>query len=141
MDSPFRASDVISSFLEFVESQDGDTNMRGNVDLLPSCDYSRDFKAPSSGYLTQINALKVGVASVSLGAGRETKASIIDMGAGIVLQKKIGDKVEKGDIIARLYTSDEDDFEEAENHLSSAIKIEADKPERKSIILKTILKN
>ena len=74
---------------------------------------STEVKAEKDGYITHIDAEGCGFASAMLGAGRETRESEIDYTAGIILHKKTGEKVEKGDVLAALYTSKEELFEAA----------------------------
>ena len=70
-----------------------------------------------------MDAESIGIASVVLGAGRETKDDTIDMSAGIVLNKKTGDKVAKGDTLATLYTCNKKSFDASKNKFLSAIKL------------------
>ena len=75
-----------------------------------------------------MNAEEIGVASVILGAGREKKEDAIDFSAGIVLNKKTGNKVAKGDIIATLYTNNKDSLKTAKEKFLSAIEYSNEKP-------------
>jgi len=85
-------------FLEFVESQGGD------ITALPKGDIKRDVLSPKDGYITNIDALKLGLLSLKLGSGRTTMDDVIDPTAGIVLNKDINDYVKKGDILMTVYT-------------------------------------
>lgn len=86
-------------FLEFVHEQQGD------LALLPESTYVYEVKSPEDGFLANIDALKLGNLSMHLGAGRENLEDHIDYGAGIVLHKNVGDKVDKGDLLMSVYTS------------------------------------
>ena len=86
-----------------------------------------------------MNALDIGLASVKLGAGRETKDSEIDFGAGIILKKKIGDYVTKDDILAVLYTNNPSNFPKAKKLMDLVYKFSKEKPQKKALILKTIM--
>lgn len=86
-------------FLEFVKRQGGD------IEKLALSKNIYQIKASRDGYISNIDALKLGKLSMSLGAGRETLEDKIDYGAGIVLEKQVGDKVSKGDVLMNLYTN------------------------------------
>ncbi|WCO00487.1 pyrimidine-nucleoside phosphorylase [Psychroserpens ponticola] len=129
---------AFDKFKEFVKAQGGDVNSVENTDQLPSTKYSRTYKSEHQGYISELNALDVGLASVKLGAGRETKTSNIDFGAGIVLKKKIGDFVNKGDSLAELFSNDEGSFEKANELMTLAYKFADKKPLANPLILKTV---
>ena len=82
-----------------------------------------------------------GIASVMLGAGRETKESRLDYGAGIVLRKKPGDWVEAGDVLAVLYASKEELFYSAERKLIEAIVMSGEPPVKKPLIYAKVQKD
>ena len=85
-------------FLEFVKYQGGD------IDKLKLSKKSYEFRSPKEGYLNNINALELGKLSMQLGSGRENLDDSIDYGAGVVINKNIGDYVKRGDILMTLYT-------------------------------------
>lgn len=107
------SGDAYQKFLDFVRLQDGNVESIKNYDLLPSAQYTFEFKSEHEGYITNLDALKVGLASVALGAGRATAEASIDKGAGIVLQKKTNDFVQKDDVLAVLYADHQAYFEKA----------------------------
>ncbi|HRX27785.1 MAG TPA: pyrimidine-nucleoside phosphorylase [Saprospiraceae bacterium] len=129
---------AIQKFYELVESQGGNLEMVKHPEKLPSTTFSYDYRSSQSGYVQSIFAQEIGLAAVSLGAGRETKDSAIDFGAGIMLLAKPGDKVEKGDVLMRLYANDKAKFEVAKLHLDRAILFSNEKPEKSPLIIKTI---
>ena len=88
-----------NKFLEFIKYQHGDINK------LPKVKNKYEVKTLNSGYISNIDALSLGKLSMNLGAGRETLEDTIDYGAGIVLNKTVGDSVEIGDILMTLYTN------------------------------------
>ncbi|NLI93573.1 MAG: pyrimidine-nucleoside phosphorylase [Peptococcaceae bacterium] len=96
---------AMEKFLEFVAAQGGDTEAvsRKKLQIAP---YKAEIQAEKDGYIHRIDARTIGVCAMNLGAGRETKESAIDLGAGIYLQKKSGDYVRKGETVLELYTSD-----------------------------------
>ena len=84
--------------MEFVKYQGGD------IDKLKLSKKSYEFRSPKEGYLNNINALELGKLSMQLGSGRENLDDSIDYGAGVVINKNIGDYVKRGDILMTLYT-------------------------------------
>lgn len=125
-------------FTEFISAQGGDISKIENTDTLPKADIIYNVLAPESGYITGMQAETIGSASVILGAGREKKDDIIDYSAGIVLFKKTGDKVEKGEKIAELHTNDESKIESAEKLFLSALTFGDEAPAKQKLIYKTI---
>lgn len=121
--------DLISSgaafakFKEFIATQGGDADQADFPETLPAAKYMREVKAPESGFIHRLEADLIGHASMLLGAGRATKADVIDLGAGIMLRQKRGDRVAKGQVLAELYANKESLFAEAEKVVLSAYKI------------------
>ena len=129
---------AFEKFKEFVNAQGGEVSAVDNTNELPSAKFSRLYKSKYEGYVSELNALDVGLASVKLGAGRETKDSVIDYGAGIRLHKKIGDFVTVGEPLAELHTNDESTFEKAEKLMDLAYKFAKENTIEKTLILKTM---
>lgn len=96
---------------------------------------SVDLKADKDGYISNIQCEEVGLAAMMLGAGRETKDSVIDMGVGLKLVKHVGDKVSAGDVIAELYVNTSKDNSKAIARLKSAIEIVPEKVTAQKLIL------
>ena len=104
---------------QMVIAQGGDVSYIDHPEKFPLSKHSVEVKASKSGYIKHIVALEIGESAMRLGAGRETFDDVIDMSAGIVLNKKVGDKVEKGEVLCVVHTNKEDyapilkDIEEA----------------------------
>ena len=111
--------------------------MLENTDLLPSAK-SFEIISDKSGYITKMDAEKIGSLSVSLGAGRIKKDDAIDFGAGFVLLKKTGDKIEKGEVICTAFTNREVSKEEITSAYLGAVKIEEKAAEKLPLIYKII---
>jgi len=126
--------EALTKFEEFIQSQGGNIDHIKNVDLLPVSLYTRNYTSKSSGYIKELKALEIGQSSVLLGAGRETKSSQLDYGAGIVLKKKIGDWVQEGDTLATLHSNDKDAFNHAFLHMDQAYVIDENKPASSDLI-------
>ncbi len=129
---------AFKKFKELVKAQGGDLKVVEETNLLPTTQFSETFKSKTEGYIHQLNALDVGLASVKLGAGRETKTSEIDYGAGILLKKKIGDYVKKDEVLAILYSNEISNFESANEFMEKAYKFSKEQPLEKPLILKTM---
>jgi pyrimidine-nucleoside phosphorylase len=110
-------------FTSWIIAQGGDEALAKNPSLLPEAKIQHPVRATKSGYITKMNAEEIGIASVVLGAGRETKDSVIDHSAGIVLTKKLGDRVEVGDTLAILHTNNESTIKKAEADFLEAVTI------------------
>ena len=94
-------------FREFVERQGGDVSVVDDPSRIPPVTYEVPVTAPRSGYVAEINAEEIGTASLLLGGGREKKEDTIDPLVGIRVDKKVGDRVNEGDVIGVLYGNDE----------------------------------
>ncbi len=130
---------AFSKFKEMISAQGGNIEQIENPSLLPQASKCIEVIAEESGYVADLKAFDIGMASMKLGAGRETKASVIDMAAGIYLYKKIGDSVSKGDVLAKMYTNDESNIELSKSKIINAYSFTKDKIEPNSIIRKTII--
>ena len=128
---------ALSKMREWIEAQGGDGRFIDDPSLLPTAKNSLDIICETDGYITSMNAEKIGIASVMLGAGRESKEDSIDLSAGIVMNKKVGDSVTKGDLLATLYYNDISPENARECYLS-ALSISDEKPTEKPLIYKTI---
>jgi pyrimidine-nucleoside phosphorylase len=123
-----------NKFVEWIGAQGGDTSLALDPERFPKAKYVYEIKAPVDGFIVHTNAEKIGLASVALGAGRATKDSLIDYSAGIILEKKTGDQVKCGDVIARLYANDESFFAEAQTILCSGVEYGEERTEGARLI-------
>lgn len=126
---------AINKFAEMIEKQGGNRAVINDYSVFPQVKYKLDLVAETSGYICHMKTDAIGVASLELGAGRETKESIIDYAAGIYINKKTGDKVEKGDVIATLYTNKKEKLPQACSLLKQAISLSDSQPEKLPLIL------
>jgi len=99
---------ALEKLRQIVIHQGGDVSYIDHPEKFPISKNVIEVKASKSGYIRQIVALEIGESAMRLGAGRETFDDVIDMSAGIVLRKKVGAKVEKGDVLCVVYTNKED---------------------------------
>ena len=117
---------AFNKLCEFVEAQGGDSSYIKDLSKFPVAKHAIEVKASEEGYLNKICAIELGEASCSLGAGRRTKDDVIDYTAGIVLNKKCGDLVKKGDLLATVYTN-HDNYDAEIKQISDAFTIGKEK--------------
>lgn len=130
-----------NKFIEMVEAQGGDSNVIKDVDKFEKSKYSFELKSEYSGYINSMDTESLGIASVMLGAGRETKDSVIDFSAGIIINKKYGEYIEAGEVLATMYANDESLFEAAAKKYLEAIEIKNTRPEIKPLIYARVSKD
>lgn len=99
---------ALDKMAEFVRAQGGDSEFVYNPELLKLASIRYDVKSPFDGYVSEILTDEIGMASLVLGGGRATKDSKIDLSVGIIINKKLGDKVSKNETLATLYASDDE---------------------------------
>jgi len=128
--------EALASLAKLVEAQGGDASFVYDVSKFAKAKYTIDVKALKDGYVGFINALEIGNAAMLLGAGRAMLTDNIDHSVGIVLNKKVGSLVNKGDVIATIHSNKEDNSKEIDM-LSNAYCIQNDKVESK-LILKVV---
>lgn len=107
---------ALAKFKEFLANQGGDASIVDDLTKLPQAKYKIELPAKQSGYISRMVADEIGVASMILGAGRATKEDVIDLAVGLVLHKKVGDKVEEGESILTIY-SNRDNVEDVKQKL------------------------
>jgi len=121
---------AFEKFVEFVKYQGGDISYVLHPEKLPLANNLINIYSPKSGYVKSLDALAIGIGSMRLGGGRETIDQKIDMAAGIYLNKKIGDYVEKGEVLCTLHTN-KDNVDEIIENVSNAYIITEEKFEYK----------
>lgn len=110
---------AFEKFVEFVKAQKGDTSYILNPDKFEMAKNIVPIYSDKEGIIKRIDALTIGKCAMKLGGGREVITDVIDMSAGIVLNKKIGDKVEKGELLCTLYTN-KNEYSEIESETKNA---------------------
>ncbi len=118
-----RSGAALHKLAEFVEAQGGDKRYVYEPDRFPQASLTYEVKAEADGYISAMNTEEIGLTSLVLGGGRETKESEIDLTVGIVFEKKIGAKVNSGDTIAVLHANDREKLSAATKRLQDAITI------------------
>lgn len=115
---------ALDKFKTFLENQGGDASVVDSPELLPTAEYQIDYKSKSSGVVSELIANEIGVASMMLGAGRQTKEDDIDLSVGIVLNKKVGDNVNEGESLLTIH-SNRENVDDVIKKLDESIEIKA----------------
>ena len=123
-----KSGKALEKFKEWISHQGGNVGWIENPDLFPKAEFKEEIKAENDCYISSMDAEEIGISSVILGAGREKKDDIIDMTAGIILNKKTGDKIKKGDIIATLYTNNKNSLKSSKEKFIKAVEFSGEKP-------------
>ena len=125
---------ALETLAKMVKAQGGDDSVIYHPETFAKATYEYTVKSPRDGYIVAVDTEGYGVASLLLGAGRNTMEDVIDYTAGIMLRAKTGDFVKAGDPIATLYTCDESRFGAAEKRLLDATTIGDERPEERPLI-------
>ncbi|WP_044896447.1 pyrimidine-nucleoside phosphorylase [Bacillus alveayuensis] len=137
LEKSIQSGKALEAFKTFIQAQGGDPSVVDDPMKLPQAKYTYELEAKEDGYVAEIVADSVGTAAMWLGAGRATKESTIDLAVGLVLNKKIGDEVKKGESLVTIY-SNQEDIEEVKQKLYESIPISKEKVERPTLIYETI---
>lgn len=129
---------ALNKLCEMISAQGGNAGVVDDFSLFKQPKHTVEISSEREGYIEHTDAEKIGLASVILGAGREKKGDPIDSSAGIVLKKKTGDRVEKGDTLAIFYTDDESKIEEAKREFFEAFTFDNKKPPAQKLIYRII---
>ena len=125
-------------FKQVVAAQGGNPQALDKFELLPNATGMREVTSPRGGYVSLIDAEDIGIASNMIGAGRDRKEDPIDPAVGIILEVKVGEKVDAGSVLCRLYYTREDRVEEAAEMVEDAFRISAQKPDERELILEVV---
>jgi pyrimidine-nucleoside phosphorylase len=125
-------------FKEVIEAQGGNPQVLDRFELLPNATGVREISSPRAGYISAIDAEGIGKASAMIGAGRNTKEDTIDPAVGVILEVKVGQKVEGGAVLCRLYYTGDEQVEEASQQIEDAFRISATAPEERELILEVV---
>jgi pyrimidine-nucleoside phosphorylase len=132
----------LNRLADLIIAQGGDSAVLDKMDLLPQPAKKIEITSQSTGYVSAIDALEVGLAAKILGAGRKTKDDDIDHSIGIYLKKKIGDKIAPGDLLAVFYSDgDEEKIEPAREKFLAAYSFDSNKVDPPKLIHARITKD
>jgi pyrimidine-nucleoside phosphorylase/thymidine phosphorylase len=129
---------AFAKFRAVVEAQGGNSQALDRFELLPNATGMREILSPRAGYISAIMAEEMGRASAMMGAGRASKEDSIDPAVGIILEVKVGEKVDAGAVLCRLYYTAEDNLEEAAELVEDAFRISGTRPDERELILEVV---
>ena len=125
-------------FRQVVQAQGGNPQALDRFDLLPNATGMREVLSPRAGFVSAIKAEDIGRASQMMGAGRMVKEDVIDHAVGVILEVKVGEKVEAGSVLCRLYYTGEEHLDEAADLVEDAFRVSNARPEERELILEVV---
>jgi pyrimidine-nucleoside phosphorylase len=123
---------------EVIRAQGGEPRVLDHFDLLPNATGVREITSPRNGYISAIDAQSIGLAASMIGAGRDTKDDPIDPAVGVILEVKVGQKVDAGSVLCRIYYTKEDRLDDAANLVEDAFRLSTAPPEERELILEVV---
>ena len=129
-----RSGKALEKLAELVEAQGGDADAVYEPSMLPAAEIRLEVPSAETGYVSHIDAEKVGLVSMHLGGGRATKESSIDLAVGVVLHKKLGERVEIGESLGTVHANDADKAQQAAELLRGCFTLSAEPVERPAFI-------
>ena len=125
---------ALAKLKEWIAAQGGDADYIAHPEKFPVSAYVHDIHATESGYISKMNTEEIGICACDLGAGRVSKEDVIDHSAGIIIHKKTGDRIEKGELIATLHTNKESAIPQVEARYLRALSVSESAPEAAPVI-------
>jgi pyrimidine-nucleoside phosphorylase len=125
-------------FKEVITAQGGNAQVLDRFELLPNATGAREISTSRGGYVSAIDAELIGQASSMIGAGRNTKEDSVDPAVGVILEVKVGQKIEPGTILCRLYHTSENNLEEAADLVEDAFRIAQQPSDERDLILEVV---
>lgn len=129
---------ALNKLAEFIAGQGGDDRVIDDHTLFPQPSCCSEIHSPADGYVDSIDARSIGLASQHSGAGRATKEDSIDLSAGILLHKKVGDPVRKGDLLATVHGNDRTRTERGAKEAATAFRIRDQRPQESKLVKRII---
>ena len=129
-----KSGDALKKLADMVSAQGGNPDLVYHPENFKVPEYSKEIVSLEEGFVSQIVANKIGLASMKLGAGRERKEDAIDLQAGVLLRKKLGQAVKRGETIAVLFSSDENKLNEAATMVLDSYSISDSPPKEKPLV-------
>jgi pyrimidine-nucleoside phosphorylase len=125
-------------FRQLVQAQGGDLSAIDNPERLPQAPVVEDVPAPRTGFLAEVNARTVGLASVDLGAGRATKGAPIDHAVGLVIHRSVGERVREGDVLFTVHARTPEQAAEARDRVLGAHRFSRQRTEPLPLFYRTV---
>lgn len=134
LEQAVKSGNALKKLADLVTAQGGDAGAVYDTGLLPHASLEEEIFSPVEGYVSRIVCDEIGMCSLILGGGRETKDSQIDLSVGLVLHKKKGDFVKKGESLATIYGNDRDKMNAAKERFLAAYHFSGQKPAESKLI-------
>jgi pyrimidine-nucleoside phosphorylase len=125
-------------FKEVIQAQGGNPQVLDRFELLPNATGEREILSPRSGYVSAIDAEYIGLASSMIGAGRDRKEDAIDHAVGVILETKVGQKIDAGAVLCRIYYTGDERLEDAAQMVEDAFRISQTVPDERNLILEVV---
>ncbi len=129
-----KSGKAFDKFVEIVKAQNGKSDLIFYPEKYPKSKFNEIIKSNSSGYLSEVNTYELGMAGIDLGAGRKTKDDMIDPKAGIIFNYKIGDTINKGVMLAEIFSDSKTGIAAAKKRVEGAVKISKTKPKKPELL-------
>jgi len=123
---------------DVIQAQGGDPRVLDRFELLPNATGAREIASPRAGYVSAVDAEGIGRAAAMIGGGREAPGGTIDPAVGVILEVKVGQKVDAGGVLCRLYYTSEEHVEDAAQVMEDAFRISNSAPEERALILEVV---
>jgi len=133
-----RSGKAHEKFLQLVKTQGGEVSLIKHLEQYPKSKYIEHITASIDGYVQSIDSLELGLASITLGAGRTKIDDVVDSKAGIILKKKKGDLVKRGETLAVVFTDKHEVIPSAKNRISNSVVINSVQPQSAKLIINQI---
>ncbi len=134
VENALNSGSAFEKFKQWISAQGGNPDWADNTGLFPKAQYSLEVRAEADGVIQSMNTAQIGRASSSLGAGRMKKGDPIDLEAGIIIERKTGDEVKKGDLLATLYSNKQDTLLHSSIIYNDALSISPEPVEKPKLI-------
>lgn len=138
LEEKIKNGEGLKKLAEMIKAQGGDPKVTEDTGRLPKAKTLVDVKADTDGYITAMNTADIGNAAKLLGAGREKKTDVLDLSVGIVIKKRLGDKVKRGDVLCTLHVGEKSDRIGAYNLVRKSVVI-GDKPCKKKSLIQAVV--
>ena len=125
-------------FRDVIQAQGGNPKVLDRFELLPNATGVREIPSPRAGFVSAIDAEDIGRASSMIGAGRDRKEDVVDHAVGVILEVKIGQRIDAGGVLCRLYYTKDEKVEEAAQLVEDAFRISTHEPEERELILEVV---
>jgi thymidine phosphorylase len=123
---------------DVIAAQGGNAQVLDRFDLLPNATGAREIASPRAGYVSKVDAEYIGLASSMIGAGRDMKEDTIDPAVGVILEVKVGQKVDAGAVLCRLYYTSDERVDDAAQLIEDAFHISSQPPQERELILEVV---